>query len=110
MRVHSFPLFAQSCRRGEDNYHGHELVLFNTLRLRQTGRHFPDDIFKCIFLNETDWISIQISSNFVSSVQIDNKPALVQTMAWLLTEDNPLSEPMMAYFINAYMRQSASMS
>ena len=26
--------------------------LFNTLRPRQDGRHFPDDIFKCIFLNE----------------------------------------------------------
>ena len=25
---------------------------FNTLRPRQNGRHFPDDIFKCIFLNE----------------------------------------------------------
>ena len=25
---------------------------FNTLRLRQNGRHLPDDIFKCIFLNE----------------------------------------------------------
>ena len=24
----------------------------NTLRLRQNGRHFPDDILKCIFLNE----------------------------------------------------------
>ena len=24
----------------------------NTLRPRQDGRHFPDDIFKCIFLNE----------------------------------------------------------
>ena len=24
----------------------------NTLRPRQNGRHFPDDIFKCIFLNE----------------------------------------------------------
>ena len=23
----------------------------NTLRTRQNGRHFPDDIFKCIFLN-----------------------------------------------------------
>ena len=27
-------------------------VLFNTLRLRQDGLHFPDDIFNCIFLNE----------------------------------------------------------
>ena len=24
----------------------------NTLRPRQDGRQFPDDIFKCIFLNE----------------------------------------------------------
>ena len=24
----------------------------NTLRPRQNGCHFPDDIFKCIFLNE----------------------------------------------------------
>ena len=24
----------------------------NTLRPSQNGRHFPDDIFKCIFLNE----------------------------------------------------------
>ena len=24
----------------------------NTLRLRLDGRHFPYDIFKCIFLNE----------------------------------------------------------
>ena len=28
----------------------HNMV--NTLRPRQDGRHFPDDIFKCIFLNE----------------------------------------------------------
>ena len=26
--------------------------LINTLRPRQNCRHFPDDIFKCIFLNE----------------------------------------------------------
>ena len=26
--------------------------LFNTLRPRQNDRHFPDDIFICIFLNE----------------------------------------------------------
>ena len=27
-------------------------IAVNTLRPRQDGRHFPDDIFKCIFLNE----------------------------------------------------------
>ena len=29
---------------------------FNTLRPRQNGCHFPDNIFKCIFLNENVWI------------------------------------------------------
>ena len=28
----------------------------NTLRPRQNGRHFPDNVFKCIFLNENVWI------------------------------------------------------
>ena len=27
----------------------------NTLKPRQNGRHFPDDIFKCIFFNENVW-------------------------------------------------------
>ena len=30
----------------------------NTLRPRQNGRHFADDIFKCIFLNENVWIGL----------------------------------------------------
>ena len=30
--------------------------LSNTLRPRQNGRHFAEDIFKCIFLNENVWI------------------------------------------------------
>ena len=32
----------------------------NTLRPKQNGRHFPDDTFKCIFLNENVRISIKI--------------------------------------------------
>ena len=32
---------------------------FNTLRPRQDGQHFPDDIFKSIFLHENVWISIK---------------------------------------------------
>ena len=32
----------------------------NTLRPRNNGRHFADDIFKCIFLNENVWIPINI--------------------------------------------------
>ena len=50
---------------------------FNTLRPRQDGRHFPDGIFKCIFLNENVLISIKISLKFVPNGQINNIPALV---------------------------------
>ena len=69
--------------------------IFNTLRPRQHGRHFPDDIFRCIFLNENDWISLEISLKFVSKIPINNIPALVQIMAWRRSGDKPLSEPMM---------------
>ena len=68
--------------------------LVNTLRPRQNGRHFTDDIFKCIFLNENAWILLKISLKFVPKVWI-NIPALVQIMAWRRPGDKPLSEPMM---------------
>ena len=41
----------------------------NTLRPRQNGRHFSDDTFKSIFLNENIRISINISLKFVPKVQ-----------------------------------------
>ena len=44
----------------------------------QDGRHFPDDIFKCILMNEKFWILIQISLKFVPKGPIDNNPALVK--------------------------------
>ena len=72
-----------------------EFRVLNTLRPRQNGRHFPDDIFKCIFLNENVWISIEISLKFVSKGLVNTIPALVQIMAWRRTGDKPLSEPMM---------------
>ena len=37
----------------------------NTLRQSQNDQHFPDDIFKCIFLNENISIPIQVSLKFV---------------------------------------------
>ena len=54
----------------------------NTLMPRQNGRHFADDIFKLIFLNENVWIPIKISLKFVPQGLINNIPALVQIMAW----------------------------
>ena len=71
------------------------LYFLNTLRPRQNGHHFPDNIFKCIFLNENVWISIKISLNFVPKGPINNISALVQIMAWRQPGDKPLSEPMM---------------
>ena len=72
----------------------HPLAL-NTLRPRQNGCHFADDIFKCIFLNENAWIPIKISMKFVPKSPINNIPALVQIMAWSCPSDKPLTEPMM---------------
>ena len=69
---------------------------FNTLRPTQNGRCFPDDIFKCIFLNENVWILIKISPKFVPKDTINNIPVFVQLMAWSRTGDKPLSEPMVA--------------
>ena len=71
----------------------------NTLRPRQNGRHFPDDIFKCIFLKENVLISIKISLKFVPKGPINNIPASVQIMAWRRPGDKPLSEPVMARLV-----------
>ena len=83
-------------------------VSLNTLRLRQNGRRLPDDIFKCIFMNEN--VQIAISLKFVPKGPINNIPALVQIMAWRRPGDKPLSEPMMACFVDEYMHHPASMS
>ena len=68
---------------------------FNTLRLRQNGHNFAEEVFKCIFWNENVWISLKISLKFVPRGQINNFPALVPIMAWHRPGDKPLSEPMM---------------
>ena len=69
--------------------------MINTFRPTQDGRHFPDDIFKCIFLNENDRIPIKISLGFVPKGPINNIPSLVQIMAWRRPGDKPLSDPML---------------
>ena len=62
-----------------------------------------DDNSKCIFLNETDRIPIRISLKFVPRSPIDNKPVLLQVMAWRRTGDRPLPELMLTQFTDAYM-------
>ena len=79
-----------------DWYHDVANIVINTLRPRQHGRHFPDDIFKYIFLNDNVWILITISLKLVPKGPINDIPALVQIMAWRRPGDKPLSEPMIA--------------
>ena len=68
---------------------------FDTLRLRQYCRHFAEDIFKCIFLNENVWFSLKISLKLVPKVWINNISALGKIMAWRWPGNKPLTEPMM---------------
>ena len=58
------------------------MYFLNTSLPGQNGRHFADDSFKGIFINEKCFISIQISLKFVPEGLIDNKAALVQVIAW----------------------------
>ena len=71
------------------------IQVFNTLRPRQDGRHFADDIFTCNFVNENCCILIEFSLKYVRKGPIDNNPSLVRIMAWRRSGDKPLSEPMM---------------
>ena len=64
------------------------------MRVRQNGCYSPDDIFKCILLNENVWISIKISLKFVPNGPNNNILALVQIMAWHRPGDKPLCELM----------------
>ena len=70
-------------------------IHINTLRPRQIGWHFADDIFKRIFFNENVWISIKISLKFFPTVPINKIQALFRMMAWRRPGDKPLSEAML---------------
>ena len=68
---------------------GCDLVMLNTLRPRQNGRHLGDDIFT----NENHCILMLISLKFVSTGQINNHPKSGRIIAWCRTGDKPLSKP-----------------
>ena len=72
----------------------HNIDLLNTLRPIRNGRHFTDDTFKCILLNENVWNLNNISLKFVPTSRINNIPSFVQIMAWCQPGDKPLSDPM----------------
>ena len=51
----------------------------DSLRPRQNGQHFSNDIFNCIFLNENVWMKWL---KFVPKGPIDNNTALFKIIAW----------------------------
>ena len=81
----------------------------NTLRPRQDGRYFADDVLKCIFLNEHVWIRLKIPLKFVPRGPINNIPALVQ-IGLAPTRRQAIIWTNVGICTDAYMRHSASMS
>ena len=57
--------------------HHHYTSSLNSSPPGQNGRHFVDDIFICIFVNEKYFILLKISLKFVPKSPIDNNPALI---------------------------------
>ena len=86
-----------------DAVKSHGTSIINTLRPRQNGRHFTNDIFRGIFVYERFCILIKISLKFVPKGPIDNNSALVKIMTWHQIGNKPLSEPMLTRFTDAYM-------
>ena len=68
--------------------------ILNTLRPRRSGRHFADDIFKCIFWMKM-FASPEISLKFVCQFRIKYVLVLDQIIAWCCPSDKPLSDPML---------------
>ena len=68
------------------------------------GRQFGNDIFRYIFIIGKFCISSRIPLKFVPMGPIDNRPALVQVMAWRLFGVKPLPEPKLTQFTDSYIR------
>ena len=63
----------------------------NTLRPRQDSRHFADDDFKCIFVNEFFFVLFKFSLKFIHWGSIYNKSALFYLMPVRITNRHPAS-------------------
>ena len=75
----------------------------SALYVRELGQHFADDICKCIFAWDWKYFGSKFHWSFFFFMT-----AWV-TIGWS-TVHQPLPEPIMTYFIDAYMRQQVSMS
>ena len=69
------------------------------IEFKTNGRHFADDIFKCIFSNEIYGFRINISRMCAPKGPINIILALVAIMAWPGQGVKPLSEPIMVSLV-----------
>ena len=60
--------------------HCHPWFSSRAIFTEENGRHFADDIFKCILLNENCCIFIQVSLKFVPKGPNENNSVLVKVM------------------------------
>ena len=88
----------------------HQAISLTHLPLDKMAAILADDNFKCLFLNKKDGILIWISLKNFPRSPTNNKPALVQVMAWHRTGDKPLPGPMLTQFTDAYMRKWVNQS
>ena len=96
------PAWCWVLKQGQPQWANPRILNIHSSPPGQNGRHFADDIFRCIFVNEKFYISIKISLKFVPKGPNDNyNPALVKIMAWRWIGDKPLSESMLTRFTDA---------
>ena len=72
------------------------------------GKKFTNYHFKLISLNKMCYILIQISTNLVAKVSIDNDVAFVQVMVWRRPGDKPLIEPKSIRIYTSWLHQFLS--
>ena len=72
-----------------------DIIGLTHLPLDKMAAIFADNLFKCIFMHEKFYISIQISLKFVPKGPIDNMAVLVQVMTRCCPGDKPISESIM---------------
>ena len=72
--------------------------------------NFLTTFLKCTFVNENIWISLKFSLKFVTKVLIDNIPSIGADNGLALTRWQGIIRTNDGWFIDAYMRHSASVS
>ena len=106
-----YPDFCWSVKLGLACATSNIVVGINSSPSKKMAAILPDDSFEYIFLNENLWIPTEISSKFVSKGPVSDILALFRMMAWRRTGDKSLSELMLTYVGDVYIKRLlASMS